>query len=431
MKSKTIAIISPYTTRSGYGEHSRKIIKTILNIPEITDEYDIKLISTKWGNTPIDVLDKEDEYLYSYRIPNLNFQPDVSIQISIPSEFQKIGKFSIGITAGTEASIAPLNFIQGCQNVDLILTPSQFTKDVLIGTKYDKKNQQGQVEHTLEVNKPVEVLFEGLDIEKFNKTNIDKNSNIWKMLNEDVKEDFCFLVVGHWLNGVLGQDRKDIGMTLKIFFDTFKNKKKKPGLVLKTSGAGFSITERDQIIDKINQVQELVRSEGFKGKFPNVYLINGDLTDNEMNSLYNHPKVKSLVSFSKGEGYGLPIQEFTMTGKPVISSAYSGPMDFLNKDFTFLLPGQLTQIHPSAANDWLPKEGQWFTVSYQYASLVLKDIFENYEKYLEKSRKHIQYTKNNFSLTIMQEKFLEIWKKYINFVKDEPIMLKLPKLKKV
>lgn len=431
MKSKTIAIISPYTTRSGYGEHSRKIIKSILNTREITDEYDIKLISTKWGNTPIDVLDKEDEYLYSYRIPNLNFQPDISIQISIPSEFQKIGKFSIGITAGTEASIAPLNFIQGCQNVDLILTPSQFTKDVLIGTKYDKKNQQGQVEHTLEVNKPVEVLFEGLDIEKFNKTNIDKNSNIWKMLNEDVKEDFCFLVVGHWLNGVLGQDRKDIGMTLKIFFDTFKNKKKKPGLVLKTSGAGFSITERDQIIDKINQVQELVRSEGFKGKFPNVYLINGDLTDNDMNSLYNHPKVKSLVSFSKGEGFCLPLLEFTMTGKPVISSAYSGPMDFLNNDFAFLLPGQLTQIHPSAANDWLPKEGQWFTVSYQYASLVLKDIFENYEKYLEKSRKHIQYTKNNFSLTIMQEKFLEIWKKYINFVKDEPIMLKLPKLKKV
>ncbi len=430
MKSKTLTIISPYTTRSGYGEHSRKIIKSILNTPEIADEYVIKLISTKWGNTPIDVLDKEDEYLYSYRIPNLNFQPDVSIQISIPSEFQQIGKFSIGITAGTEASIAPLNFIQGCQNVDLILTPSQFTKDVLIGTKYDKKNQQGQIEHTLEINKPVEVLFEGLDIEKFNKTNIDKDSNIWKMLNEDVKEDFCFLVVGHWLNAVLGQDRKDIGMTLKVFFDTFKDKKKRPGLILKTSGAGFSVTERDQIIDKINQVQELIREEGFKGQFPNVYLINGDLTDNEMNSLYNHPKVKSLVSFSKGEGYGLPIQEFTMTGKPVICSAYSGPMDFLNKDFAFLLPGQRTQIHPSAANDWLPKEGQWFTVNYNFASMLMKDMFENYEKYLEKSRKHIQYTKNNFSLTIMQEKFLEIWKKYVNFVNNE-IKINLPKLKKI
>lgn len=430
MKSKTLVIISPYTTRSGYGEHSRKIIKSILNAPEISDEYDIKLISTKWGNTPIDVLDKEDEHLYSYRIPNLNFQPDVSIQISIPSEFQRIGKFSIGITAGTEVNIAPLNFVQGCQNVDLILTPSQFTKDVLIGTKYDKKNQQGQIEHTLEVNKPVEVLFEGLDVEKFNKTNIDKESNIWKMLNEDVKEDFCFLVVGHWLNAVLGQDRKDIGMTLKVFFDTFKDKKKRPGLILKTSGAGFSVTERDQIIDKINQVQELIREEGFKGQFPNVYLINGDLTDNEMNSLYNHPKVKSLVSFSKGEGYGLPIQEFTMTGKPVISSAYSGPMDFLNKDFAFLLPGQLTQIHPSAANDWLPKEGQWFTVNYNFASMLMKDMFENYEKYLEKSRKHIQYTKNNFSLTTMQEKFLEIWKKYVNFVNNE-IKINLPKLKKI
>ena len=37
-----------------------------------------------------------------------------------------------------------------------------------------------------------------------------------------IDEEFCFLYVGHWLQGRLGQDRKDTGMLVKVFVRHFK-----------------------------------------------------------------------------------------------------------------------------------------------------------------------------------------------------------------
>lgn len=434
MNKQTLVIISPYNTRSGYGQHSRLIIRSLLNNPKFTERYDISLMSLRWGGTPLNALDPnnlDDRKLLDKNLSGnqLNFQPDVSIHITIPSEFQRIGKFSIGITAGTEATLAPPKFIEGCNQIDLIITPSEFTKQVLIGTKVDKKDGDRIVE-TLEINKPIESLFEGLDTELFSKNNLFK-SNLTEQINS-IKESFCFLYVGHWLQGNLGQDRKDVGMLVKTFLDTFKKKspKNRPALILKTSGAGFSITERDQILNKIHQIQDLIKEAGFNGELPQVYLINGDLTDKEMNELYNHPKVKAMISFTKGEGFGLPLLEFTSTGKPVICSGYSGPMDFLNPDYSVLLPGKLTKIDGSAANEWLPKEAEWFTVNYTFASQILNDVAEKYDKYLERSRKSVKFTKDNFSLEKMSEKLEEILNKYIQ-EQPKKLSIKLPQLKKV
>jgi len=416
-------------TRSGYGTHCRILLKSILSM----DKFDVKVFPTRWGNTPMTGLDPnipEDKEILDLFVQGLDRQPDLHIQVSIPNEFQPKGKKNIGITAGTESSIAPLNFLEGCNRVDLVIVPSQFTKDVLLQTKYDKKENDRIVE-TIQVNKPIEVLFEGLDLNIFHKTT-EISSDVNELF-KGIKEDFCYLFTGHFLNGRLGQDRKDVGMLIKTFLDVFKNKKKRPALILKTSGAGFSITERDQILDKINQIQEMIREEGFKGKLPSIYVLNGDLSDTEMNELYNHPKVKAMVSFHKGEGFGLPLLEFTATGKPVICSAYSGPLDFLNPDYSVLLPGKLTKIDGSAANEWIPKEGEWFTVSYQYAGQVLSDVFENYEKYLVKSRKSTKYTKENFSIEKMSSRFLELLEKELTFVNKEPsqVRINLPQLKKI
>jgi glycosyltransferase involved in cell wall biosynthesis len=431
---KSLIVISPFTTRSGYGVHSRAIIKSIIDNPDIMAEYDVQLVSLKWGATPQTALDRnnpDDMKLLSLLMPNnqMTYQPDVSIHITIPNEFQRIGKYSIGITAGTEATDAPIEFLKGCNNVDLVLTPSTFTKDVLINTKYDKKNQQTQqVEDTVEVKVPVEVLFEGIDVSMFNKTYVP--GELSKYINETVSEDFCFLQVGHWLSGVIGEDRKDVGMVVKTFYDTFKNKKNRPGLIMKTGMAGFSITERDIVLDKIQQIQEIIRESGFGGKFPNIYVINGDLSDNQMAELYNHHKVKAMVSFHKGEGYGLPLLEFAATGKPIIASNYSGPLDFLSPEYNFLLPGQLTKIHGSAANEWLPKDSKWFTINYQYASMMLSQCYEKYDSFLERSRKQSKIIRDNFSIEKMGIKLYEIMNKYISSVPKQ-ITLNLPKLKKI
>jgi glycosyltransferase involved in cell wall biosynthesis len=178
----------------------------------------------------------------------------------------------------------------------------------------------------------------------------------------------------------------------------------------------------------IDKIQDILKPYG--NNIPNIYLLHGDLTDEEMNSLYNHPKVKAMVSFTKGEGFGRPLLEFGMTGKPIIASNWSGQVDFLHKDYCVLLPGKLTGVHPSAADKFIMKGTQWFTVDYSYAAKVLQDVITNYKHYLSKSRKQTQYIKDNFSHSKMSELFIEMVDKGLKTVPKQ-VGLKLPKLKKV
>lgn len=431
---KSMCIISPFQSRSGYGQHSRLIIRSLLAIPELTEKYNIGLISIKWGGTPLTALDQnkeEDLALMKLILPNnqITSEPDVSLHITIPPEFQRIGKKSFGVSALTEASLLPVNMVEGLNKVDMCIVPSEFTKQVALQSQHlDIDKVTKTAKGTLQVNRPIEVLFEGLDTDIYNKNPV--KSDLTNTLNKTIEESFAFLFVGHWMNAQIGHDRKDVGMLVYTFFNTFKNKKKKPALILKSSGAGFSMIERDQILDKVRQVQEMFKEQGYSGKFPNVYVLNGDLTEQEMNELYNHPKIGAMVSFTHGEGFGLPMLEFTATGKPVICSNYSGPVDFLNPDYSELLPGKLVKIDRSAQNEWIT-DSEWFQVSYPYAGQLMTDVFENYDKFLEKSRKHPKYTKDNFSFEKMTEKLKSILEKYGVF-EEAPTMrvLKLPQLKK-
>jgi glycosyltransferase involved in cell wall biosynthesis len=151
------------------------------------------------------------------------------------------------------------------------------------------------------------------------------------------------------------------------------------------------------------------------------------LTDEEMNSLYNHPKIKAMISFTKGEGFGRPLLEFSLTGKPIIASNWSGQTDFLKH--SVLLPGQLTEIDKSAADNFLIKGSKWFTVNYQYASRVLKDVTENYKMYIPNAKKQARYVRENFNLELMSAKFCELVEKGLETVPQQ-VKLKLPKLKK-
>jgi glycosyltransferase involved in cell wall biosynthesis len=137
-----------------------------------------------------------------------------------------------------------------------------------------------------------------------------------------------------------------------------------------------------------------------------------------------------MVSLTKGEGFGRPLLEFSLTKKPIITTGWSGHIDFLKSNMTTLLPGTLTQVHPSAANQWLIKESQWFSVDTGQMGAYLKDIFENYKNYTEKSKMQGSYSKNNFSFEKMKEKVDELFTKYIpEFPKA--VELKLPQLKKI
>ena len=420
---KPLFVIScPIDTYSGYGSRSRDLVKAIIE----SDKYDVKILPQRWGNTPWNFVEDHKEewgFLKNHFLnqPQLPKQPEIWAQVTVANEFQPIGKYNIGFTAGVETTITPPEFLEGVNRMDVTFVSSKHAKTSLLeSTAQEVDRQTNNVIREIKVTKPVEVLFEGADIEKYKPTTTPCSIDI------QIKEDFAYLFVGHWLPGDLGEDRKNVGLLIKAFYETFKNKTKKPALILKTSVGGTSYMDREEILNRIAQIRSTVSSKNL----PNVYLLHGEFTDEEINEIYNHSKVKAMVNLTKGEGFGRPLLEFSLVKKPIITTGWSGQLDYLNPDFTTLIPGELTPVHPSAANQFLLPEAKWFTPDNGQVGFYLKDVFENYKKYQEKAVRQAYKSKTEFSYEKMKEVINE---RLTALIPEFPtqVQIKLPQLKKI
>jgi glycosyltransferase involved in cell wall biosynthesis len=409
---RKVVIASPVATQSGYGHHAREVITNI--IEQRGAEWDVKLVSLPWGHTPMTYPISVDLQLRIIPLP-LTEQPDVWIQISVPNEFQAVGKYNIGVTAGTEGDICPAQWIETINTMQLIIVPSEFTRSTFEETA--RRNN-------LLITTRIEVIPEYFDETVYNNTPAATLTEL-----DTIKEPFAFLSVGHWLQGQIGEDRKNIGGLVHCFFHTFKDVKDAPALILKTSGATYSIMDRMDIENRISQIRDMFGTS----KLPNVYIVHGDLTDAEMNSLYNHPKVKAFVSFTKAEGFGRPLLEFSATSKPIIAPHYSGQVDFLKKDFICALPGQLTPIHASAQNEFLIGDAKWFSVDYGYASAMMKDVRKNYKKWAELAKRQRYFVNSTFTKTAVAQTYTTVLETVDSALESipKPLELKLPKLQKI
>lgn len=433
MNKPLLVYQAPVFTRSGYGDHARDILRSLFEL----DKYDVKIVPTRWGNTPQNQADPTTEFgqkMLSNVVTKVDRKPDIFMQMSVANEFEPKGNYNIGITAGVETTVIPKEFIDGANKMDMVIVPSQFTKSLFDKTQFQEQDKQTkQIIRTFKTEKPVEVLFEGVDVDTYvdyPKSDID--------ILDGIETDFNFLFVGHWLKGKLGQDRKDVGMVIRTFATVFKYlpKDKRPGLILKTSHAGFSVIDRETVREKIENVTRELGDD-----IPPIYLLHGDLKDTEMAQLYNHPKVKAMVSFTKGEGYGRPLAEFASTGKPIMVSNWSGQVDFLPAEHTVLLEGQLTSVDNTAADKFLLKESKWFTVNYSDAANKMYGVFNDYDKELQRSAGLKTNILNNFTMEKMTEELGRIMDKYVakapvqkpfNLPKlNKQPELKLPKLNKL
>ena len=422
MNKPRFVISCPFDTYSGYGARSRDIVKAIIEL----DKYKVQLLPQKWGETSWGFCKDhtEWEFLLKYIVPQnwQQTQPEIWAQITIPNEFMSVGKYNIGITAGIESTVCKPEWVEGLNRMDINWVSSKFAKNTFEKMSYEKKDKRtGQIIQHIKLNKPIEVVFEGANLEVYKTI---KPSEIKTINLKDINEEFCYLFVGHWMQGEYGHDRKNVGVLVKSFYDAFRHKVgKKPALILKASTGVASYLSRDTILDKIKNIKD---SYG-NAKLPNIYLISGEFDDSEMNELYNHPKVKAMVSFTKGEGFGRPLLEFGLTGKPIIASGWSGHIDFLHTEYNVLLPGVLENVHPSAANNWLIEDSQWFQVNQKHGISALKEVYKSYKQYLKRSKKQKYYVKTNFSWEKMKELVENILDKNIPELPTQ-VELKLPKL---
>ena len=250
---------------------------------------------------------------------------------------------------------------------------------------------------------------------------------LYDELDELITEDFAYLHVGQWGKGGFGEDRKNIGTLIKSFLKAFSNIPNPPALVLKTNGANFSVLDRVDIKKKIQQVKDM-----FEGvKLPNIYLIHGDFTIDEMSTLYNHSKIGAFITCTHGEGFGRPMLEASCCDLPVIASKWSGHMDFLTDSESMLIGGFLKEVPKSALwKSIIVEPSKWFNVN--EADVVRKvRTFHKKRKLIQKKANRLgKKNRRKFSLKAMAIEFNKIIDDILKNI-PQSVNLKLPKLKKV
>ena len=423
MDKKLMLICAPASSRSGYGDHARDLIWSLLE----SDKYDIKIMDVRWGDCPRNALDKnntEDKKILDCFLaePNMERQPDIYVDIRIPNEFETYGKFNIGITAGIETNAVSEKWIEGCNKMDLIIVPSEHSRQGFLQTVFDKlDNNTKQKVGELRVEKPVEVVFEGCqDVFR----SVD---DVTLKCVDDIKEDFCFLSVGQWTKGGYGEDRKDLGKTIKIFYETFANKVGAPALIMKTNGATYSIIDHEETKSKIRDIKKNFPKDW---DLPNIYLLHGTMPMEELNDLYNHPKVKAFVSFTHGEGFGRPLLEATMTGLPVIASNWSGHLDFLDNNNSLLVEGEMTPVPKSMVwKDIIIPQSQWFTINESDARKALMYVFDNESRVRKNAERLMKINSDRFTHKNMTTILNDLVEKHTENLPSQ-VGLKLPKLTK-
>mgnify|MGYP000911212438 CR=1 FL=1 len=426
---KPMFIVScPIDTYSGYGARARDFVKALIEL----DEYDVKVLPQRWGVCAWGFISDHPEwhFLKPHLLPvgnQLPKKPEIWCQITVPNEFQPIGKYNIGLTAGIETTGCHPSWVEGCNRMDLVLTSSTHSANVFKTIKFEQKDKNtNQTVGEYKLQKPIEILIEGVDLNTYKpkKSTFDLS---------EIKEDFAYLFVGHWMQGHVGHDRKNVGLLVRLFLESFKNVKKAPALILKTTRVGTSYMDRNDLLEKIDSIRGTVKNAQ---TLPNIYILHGDLTNEEMNEVYTHNKVKAMVSLTKGEGFGRPLLEFSLTKKPILTTDWSGHKDFLDSKFTSLLPGKLNKLDDSSVvQNVLMKEFEWFDVDQQATVNALRDMFANYKTYKEKSIRQARKNSLEFNFDVMAKQLKTYLDQYLpdfpKEVKLELPTLGLPKLKKL
>lgn len=300
---KTVVIRAPLLSMSGYGEHSRQVFKWLMR------KKDINLVTqiVAWGSTPWHVNADNLNGLVGEimnRSLEINYKPDVSIQIQLPNEWDsKLANKNVGLSAWVETDKCNPAWIASANEMTHVVVPSTFVRDVITNTG--------------KINKPLSVVHESF----YDEIISDVSSEIFPL---NIETKFNFLIVGQLTANSADVDRKNLISTLKWILESFPNDPD-VGVIIKTnSGTGTTI-DRANTFNLLKSAVDKFR----KNQFPKIHLIHGNLTNKEMSSIYKNETVKALVTLTRGEGFGLPILEAAAAGLPIIATNWSGHLDFL------------------------------------------------------------------------------------------------------
>lgn len=384
MNKKLVVIKGPLLTQSGYGVHCRQVFKWLIS----REDFDVKCIATPWGSCSW-LLDPENKIIQEIMKRTINDENqsfDISFQVQLPNEWNPfLARQNIGITAAVETNTCNPEWVECCNRMDKVIVPSSFTKKVLVDTGANESN--------------IEVIHETYP--EYFDLDLNSSENYITSFLDKIETKKNFLILGQITGGNVFSDRKNLFNTIKAFIEAYKTNKD-VGLIFKTNMG------RNTKIDKMKTmslVKNLIKEAG-KGEFPKIHILHGNLTEEELKTLYSHEKVSYLLTATRGEGFGLPILEAASQGLPIIATNWSGHLDFMKLGNFTRLPYNLQEIHKSRVDNKIFIEGtKWAEVPYGKLRLTLKKAFDNYGKDKKNAKELSVKIKDNFCFNKIKEDY--------------------------
>lgn len=415
MKKNLTILEGPILSVSGYGEHSRLIARALMTRP---DKFDLHLFPVKWGATSWQAEDTDERHQFDEMVKKTfelmekekgKISPDLHIHVGILNEHQRKGLHSISVTAGIETDKISPEWVEHGTIVDALIVPSNHAKHGFDKTVIEVRDAAGTVLGHKTFGKPVNVV--PYPVRKFP---IDEEFS--KELDEAIKPGFNFLCFGQW------GPRKNIEDVVRWFCDEFSDHEE-IGLVLKTSHKNNSIPDKYSV--KMH-IEQLVRD--FEGRKCKITLIHGDLTDSQIFTLYQHSKIKAMISLAHGECWGLPMFDAASVGLPIISVDWGGQLDFLympaeggTRKAKFarvkytLKPIQKEAIWPGVLHEGT----MWAFPEMTSAKMAMRKMISNHEQYVREARSLQKWLHEEFTEEKIYAQIVDIFSKIVDTDIDE------------
>ena len=360
MSKTKILVRGPALSRSGYGEHCRSVLRALRS----NENNDVYLLNVGWGSSGWISEDTEEREWIDKTIMQTAraVQSGVrdfatSVQVQLPSEWQKLCEYNIGVTAGVETDKAPEDWSKACLEMDKVIVPSQHSKESF----------------TQEAQNNIEVI------------NYAARKIRAKKINFNIDTHFNFLTVAQW------SPRKNLEETIMAFTQEFQNEK--VGLILKTEILNGSHIDRDSTIERLN----VLLNHTVQERKCKVYLFHGSLSDSEMVSLYKNKNVSAYITTSHGEGFGLPVFEAAQHGVPVIAPNWGGIKDFSGDSFVEL-DYEVKEIEDFQVMEGvLEKESNWCFPKIESVREQMREVYSNLSKYKKQAKSHQNFISENFT----------------------------------
>ena len=392
---RKILLKAPILTRSGYGEQSRFALRALRSKPEL---FDIHILPIQWGSTSwVSEIDEEREFIdaaiQKYISYSSTHQPqyDYSLQVTIPNEWESLAITNIGYTAGIETTVMAPEWAAPSESMNNIIVVSHHSKRVYETTEFMSRNPTTGEEKPFKISTPVTAVNYPV-----------KNYENIGPLDIELRTKYNFVCVAQF------GPRKNLENTIRWFVEEFQNDPD-VGLLIKTNMAKNCSIDREMCEGNLRKILK-----PYDERKCTINLLHGDMTDEEMHALYVHPQVCAAISFTHGEGFGLPLFEAAYMGVPVVATGWSGQLDFLvdeaGKEQFYNVAYDLNPVDPSVIWPGVIVEGSgWAYPRERSAKQALRKCLDDIKNNTAQiaATQYAAELRERFNEEKMYEKFIE------------------------